>query len=252
VSKIEPIVTVKNISKKYHDMHQEITALEDVNMTIYEGELIAIVGASGCGKSTLLSIIGGLEKQSTGDIIFGKEDIKIGYMLQSDSLFSWRTILENCMLGLELKKKDTPENKEKVIQLLTTYGLKDFIDSYPRSLSGGMKQRAALIRTLAINPDILLLDEAFSALDYQTRLVLSDDIYNIIKKERKTTIMVTHDLSEAISMADRIYVLSSRPGHVKNIYTINLENKSTPIKNREAKEFASYYNRIWKDLDINV
>lgn len=249
---MEPLLSIEHVSKKYHDSQREITALHDVNMSIYEGELIAIVGSSGCGKSTLLSIIGGLEKQSAGEIKFNKEHIKIGYMLQSDSLFPWRTILQNCMLGLELKKQDTPENQEKVIELLTTYGLKDFIHSYPRSLSGGMKQRVALIRTLAINPDILLLDEAFSALDYQTRLVLSDDIFNIIKKEKKTTIMVTHDLSEAISMADRVYVLSSRPGKVKNMYPIELENKSTPIENREAKEFASYYNRIWKDLDINV
>jgi ABC-type nitrate/sulfonate/bicarbonate transport system, ATPase component len=246
------ILSIKELSKKYHDSFKETTALFDINMSIYEGELIAIVGASGCGKSTLLSIIGGLEKQSSGEIKFYKEDIKIGYMLQSDTLFSWRTILQNCMLGLELKKQDTLENREKVIELLKIYGLKDFMDSYPKSLSGGMKQRAALIRTLAVNPDILLLDEAFSALDYQTRLVLSDDIFNIIKKEKKTTIMVTHDLSEAISMADRVYVLSSRPGHVKNVYEINLVNKSTPIKNREAKEFAGYYNKLWKDLDINV
>lgn len=249
---MNPLLKIEHLSKIYHDTSQEILALEDINMEIYEGELIAIVGASGCGKSTLLSIIGGLEEQSSGTIRFNKENTKIGYMLQSDTLFSWRTILENCMLGLELKKEDTKENKQKVIDLLVTYGLKDFIHSYPRSLSGGMKQRAALIRTLAINPDILLLDEAFSALDYQTRLVLSDDIFNIIKNEKKTTIMVTHDLSEAISMADRIFVLSARPGHVKTIYPIVLEGKSTPIKNREAKEFATYYNKIWKDLDINV
>jgi len=249
---MQSILKIENLSKIYHDSQQEIIALNDINMEIFEGELIAIVGASGCGKSTLLSIIGGLEKQSTGNIIFSKDTMKIGYMLQTDTLFSWRTILENCMLGLEIKKENTKENKENVINLLTTYGLKDFIYSYPRSLSGGMKQRAALIRTLAISPDILLLDEAFSALDYQTRLVLSDDIYQIIKKEKKTTIMVTHDLSEAISMADRIFVLSARPGHVKTIYHVELENKSTPIKNREAKEFAMYYNKIWKDLDINV
>ncbi len=252
MSKQHTILQIHDISKTYHDKRGELIALEGINMRIMEGELIAIVGSSGCGKSTLLSIIGGLEKPSGGCLTFHKKRMKIGYMLQSDSLFPWRTIFDNCMLGLELQKLNTKENKEKVKQLLTTYGLQQFMHSYPKSLSGGMKQRAALIRTLAIDPDILLLDEAFSALDYQTRLILSDDIYSIIKQEKKTTIMVTHDLSEAISMADRIYVLSSRPGRVKNIYTIELENKGSPIENRKAKEFASYYNQIWKDLDVNV
>lgn len=173
-------------------------------------------------------------------------------MLQDDSLLSFRTILKNCLLGLEIKKELTKENKEYVINLLKTYGLKDFINSYPESLSGGMRQRVALIRTLATKPDILLLDEPFSALDYQSRLAVSDDVYQILKKEKKSAIMVTHDLAEAISMSDRIIVLSERPSEIKKIYDIKLTNKSTPIENRKAKEFPEYYDMIWKDIDFHV
>ena len=173
-------------------------------------------------------------------------------MLQNDSLFEWRTVLENCLLGLEITNKLTKENKDYVIYLLKTYGLGEFMDSYPSRLSGGMRQRVALIRTLATKPDILLLDEAMSALDYQSRLAISDDIYKIIKKEGKTAIMVTHDIAEAISMSDRIIVLSKRPATVKKVYEINMQNKSTPIHNRKCKEFASYYDEIWRDLDVHI
>ena len=173
-------------------------------------------------------------------------------MLQDDSLLEFRTILKNCLLGLEIKKQLTEENKKYVLNLLQTYGLKDFIYSYPENLSGGMRQRCALIRTLATKPDILLLDEPFSALDYQTRLAVSDDVYKILKEEKKSAIMVTHDLAEAISMSDRVIVLSGRPSKIKKIYDINLSNKSTPIQNRKAKEFSEYYDKIWKDIDFHV
>ena len=173
-------------------------------------------------------------------------------MLQEDTLFPWLNILDNSLLGLKVQKKLTTENKEKVLNLLETYGLKDFIKKYPKSLSGGMRQRVALIRTLAINPDILLLDEAFSALDYQTRLAVSDDVWKIIKKEKKTTIMITHDVAEAISMADRVIVLSSRPAKVKKIYNIEMKDKSSPINNRKCPEFSKYYDMIWKDIDLHV
>ncbi|MDD2490225.1 MAG: ABC transporter ATP-binding protein [Bacilli bacterium] len=249
---MKKILEIKNLNKKYHQKTGEIEAIKNVSLTINEGEFIAIVGPSGCGKSTILSIICNIEKKSNGIIKFIKKDFKIGYMLQDDTLFPWLTVLDNCLLGLEINKKLTKENKEKIISLLTTYGLSDFIYCYPKTLSGGMRQRVALIRTLALNPDILLLDEPFSALDYQTRLAVSDDVYKIIKKENKTTIMVTHDIAEAISMADKIIVLSKRPATIKNIYNINLSNKSNPIENRKAKEFAFYYSQIWKDLDIHV
>ena len=173
-------------------------------------------------------------------------------MLQSDNLFDWRNIYKNCLLGLELENNLTKNNIEYVNKLLDTYGLKDFKKAYPNNLSGGMRQRASLIRTLATKPDILFLDEPFSALDYQTRLAVSDDVYQIIKKEKKSAIMVTHDLSEAISMADRVIVLTNRPSKIKNIYEIKLTNKGTPIQNRKAKEFSYYYDKIWKDIDYHV
>lgn len=176
----------------------------------------------------------------------------MGYMLQNDTLFPWLNILDNTLLGLKIEKNITKENIQKVTRLLETYGLKDFIKKYPNNLSGGMRQRVALIRTLATNPDILLLDEPFSALDYQTRLAVSDDVWRIIKKEKKTTIMITHDIAEAISMADRIIVLTNRPAKVKSIYTIEMKNKQNPINNRKQKEFQYYYDKIWKDIDINV
>jgi NitT/TauT family transport system ATP-binding protein len=176
----------------------------------------------------------------------------MGYMLQNDTLFPWLNILDNTLLGLKIEKNITKENIQKVTKLLETYGLKDFIKKYPNNLSGGMRQRVALIRTLATNPDILLLDEPFSALDYQTRLAVSDDVWKIIKKEKKTTIMITHDIAEAISMADRIIVLTNRPAKVKSIYTIEMKNKQNPINNRKQKEFQYYYDKIWKDIDINV
>ena len=245
------ILKIKNLKKIYHTKQEEILAIDNFSFTLYEQEFVAIVGPSGCGKSTILSILSNLEKVSEGTIEFSNNST-IGYMLQQDSLFNWRTILDNCLLGLEIKNKLTTENKQYVINLLNIYGLGDFIHSYPSSLSGGMRQRVALIRTLATNPDILLLDEPFSALDYQTRLAVSDDVYNIIKKEGKSVIMVTHDISEAISMADRIVVLSKRPSTIKKIYNIKLSSKSNPIENRKAKEFAHYYDLIWKEIDYHV
>lgn len=245
------ILSIKNLRKIYHTKQGEIQAVDDFSFDLLDGEFVAIVGPSGCGKSTILSILCGLEDKSSGEIEF-KDNTKIGYMLQGDSLFEWRTILNNCLLGLEINNCLNRENKNYVLHLLDTYGLKDFKESYPNNLSGGMRQRVALIRTLATNPDILLLDEPFSALDYQSRLAVSDDVYRIIKKEKKSAIMVTHDIAEAISMADRVIVLSERPCDIKNIYKIDLSNRSTPIENRKAKEFAKYYDAIWKDLDFHV
>ena len=245
------LLTIKNLEKNYHDIKTEIRAVDDVSFEVNKGEFISIVGPSGCGKSTILSILSGLENKSAGEIIFDK-DVTMSYMLQNDSLFSWRTILGNCLLGLEITNTLTEESKKKVISLLETYGLSEFINKYPSSLSGGMKQRVALIRTLATNPDILLLDEPLSALDYQSRLAISDDIYNIIKKEGKTAIMVTHDIAEAISMSDRIIVLSKRPATIKNIYEIKLTDRKNPIHNRKCKEFNYYFEKIWGDLDVHL
>lgn len=191
------ILSIKNLKKIYHTKQGETLAVDNFSFNLLDGEFVAIVGPSGCGKSTILSILCGLEKKSDGEIKI-RDNCKIGYMLQQDSLFNWRTILKNCLLGLELKGDLNEESKQYVIDLLEKYGLKDFINSYPQNLSGGMRQRVALIRTLATNPDILLLDEPFSALDYQSRLAVSDDVYRIIKSEHKSVIMVSHDIAEAI------------------------------------------------------
>lgn len=246
------ILKIKNLSKKYHTNKEEIIAIENLNMEVAKGEFIAIVGSSGCGKSTLLNIISNLDNASTGEVEFLDEFKKIGYMFQSDCLFPWLTIYENCLLGLKIQKINTKENQDYVLNLLKKYNLDDFKDKYPSCLSGGMKQRIALIRTLALKPNILLLDEPFNALDYQSRLAVSNDVYEIIKNENQTAIMVTHDLAEAVSMADRIYVLSKRPCRIKKCYDIELENRKDPISNRKDKKFMEYYEEIWKDLDINV
>lgn len=241
------ILKIENLKKTYHSLNGEIEAIKNITFDLNEGEFIAIVGPSGCGKSTLLSILCELEEQSDG--IIEMKDKKLGYMLQEDSLFEWRNILNNALLGLDIDKNLTNENISYTKNLLIKYGLKDFMYKKPSSLSGGMRQRVALIRTLASKPDILILDEPFSALDYQSRLTVSDDVYKIMKNENKSAIIVTHDIAEAISMADRIIVLTKRPCTIKNIYDINLTNKSTPIENRKTKEFSYYYDLIWKDID---
>ena len=253
-----PAVKIENISKCYHTPDGEICALRNISLEAREGEFIGIVGPSGCGKSTLLSIIAGLLKPSGGSIsIFGEPlrgvNPRVGYMLQRDSLFEWRSIYKNTVLGLEIQNQLTPDRIRDVDNLLTKYGLASFREHKPSQLSGGMRQRVALIRTLAVNPDILLLDEAFSALDYQTRLAVNDDIYQIIKSEGKTAIMVTHDIAEAIIMSERLYVMSKRPGEIKLAMDIQFGmNRRTPLQSREASEFRSYFNRVWRELDIHV
>ena len=245
------LLSVKNIQKKYNTIKGEIVAIEDISFDVEKGNFISIVGSSGCGKSTLLNIISGLDKQTYGEILF-LNNLKVGYMLQEDALLPWLTVLQNATLGLKLTKSDTKENIEYVKNLLITYGLEKFINKYPSELSGGMKQRVALIRTLATKPDLLLLDEPFSALDYQSRLSVSDDVYSIIKKEKKTVIMITHDIAEAISLSDKVIVLSQRPAVIKKVYSIHLSNKSSPINNRQCKEFPYYYEKIWRDLDVSI
>lgn len=254
---MENILEVKNIGKKYQNKEGEILALKNVNFRIKKGEFVSIIGPSGCGKSTLLSIIAGLEEKTTGEIYIEGEKVngissKIGYMLQRDCLLEWRNILSNTMFGLEVKGKNDNVNKEYVLELLKKYNLYEFKDKYPSELSGGMRQRVALIRTLAVKPKILLLDEAFSALDYQTRIMVTNDIYYILRKEKITSIIVTHDISEAISMSDRVLVLSKRPGTIKDIHKINfgIENR-TPINCRESPKFSQYFNTLWKELGVD-
>ena len=254
---MENILEVKNIGKKYQNKEGEILALKNVNFRVKKGEFVSIIGPSGCGKSTLLSIIAGLEEKTTGEIYIEGEKVngissKIGYMLQRDCLLEWRNILSNTMFGLEVKGKNDNVNKEYVLELLKKYNLYEFKDKYPSELSGGMRQRVALIRTLAVKPKILLLDEAFSALDYQTRIMVTNDIYYILRKEKITAIIVTHDISEAISMSDRVLVLSKRPGTIKDIHKskFGIENR-TPIKCRESPKFSQYFNTLWKELGVD-
>lgn len=248
------VLEVRNIEEKYQALNGEITALDNISFTVEKGEFVSVVGPSGCGKSTLLSIMAGLLKPTAGEIYVKGERIEgvsthIGYMLQKDNLLEWRTIYKNVMLGLEIQKNVNPENEERVIGLLKTYGLYEFKDKYPSQLSGGMRQRVALIRTLAINPDILLLDEAFSALDYQTRLTVTNDVYGILKQEQVTTIMVTHDIPEGISMGDKIIILSSRPAIVKEILDIDFEMENrNPLTCRNSPKFGKYFDYIWKEL----
>lgn len=244
------LLEVSNLKKIFHTEKDDVLALEDVSFDVYANEIISLVGPSGCGKSTILSILSGLEKPTGGKINFSS-DISVGYMLQNDCLFEWRTILENCLLGLEITNMLTEENINYVKDLLMMYGLDEFKDKYPSSLSGGMRQRVSLIRTLALRPDILLLDEPMSALDSQTRMAIGEDIFNIIRHEGKSVIMVTHDINEAISISDRILVLSKRPGVIKSIYNINISG-DTLLKRRSHNLFSSYYEQIWRDLDVNV
>lgn len=254
---MEEILEMKNISKTYQHKNGELIAIKDINFKVKEGEFISIIGPSGCGKSTILSIIAGLETKNEGEIyIEGErvEDIssKIGYMLQRDCLLEWRTIYDNVMFGLEVKKIKNKENVQYAEELLKKYGLYEFKDKFPNQLSGGMRQRVALIRTLTIKPKILLLDEAFSALDYQTRIKVTVDIYKILKKEKITTVMVTHDITEAISMADRVMVLTKRPGTIKKVYDINFEiEERTPLNCRNLPLFSKYFNTLWKELGVD-
>lgn len=246
-------VNVKNISVNYHSLKAETKALKNISFSIKEGEFVSIVGPSGCGKSTLLNIIAGLLKPSSGEVYLDGTLIKgvsskIGYMFQKDNLFEWFTVKDNITLGLKIQKKYTHEIKDKIDDFLVKYDLKDFENHYPNELSGGMRQRVALIRTLILDPDVLLLDEPFSALDYQTRLNVGSEICGIIKKEGKTAIMVTHDIAEAVSISERILILSKRPAYMKKDLTINLKEE-TPIKRREDENFRIYFDIIWKEMD---
>ena len=251
---MESILSLDHIYYSYHDKNGETPVINDLSFEIKPGSFTSIVGPSGCGKSTLLSLLCDLIKPEAGTIYIrppeNNTDSRMGYMLQKDHLLEWRKIYKNVILGLEIRKELTAEKLAYVNQMLLTYGLDKFRNAYPSQLSGGMRQRAALIRTLALSPMLLLLDEPFSALDYQTRLKVSDDIGKILKKEKKTAILVTHDISEAISMADRILILSPRPATVQKELSINLSVPDrTPLSSRNAPDFKTYFNLIWEELN---
>ena len=246
------ILSFQNVNYFYQTKQDEIYALKDVDFEIEKESFVSLVGPSGCGKTTILSLTAGLLKPSRGKILLDDQEKidarKIGYMFQRDELFPWRTIWKNISLGLEIQKiKDKEEKLARAENLLKKYDLYQFKDQKPSSLSGGMRQRVALIRTLALEPELLLLDEPFSALDFQTRLELCDDVHKIIKGEKKTALLVTHDIAEAISMSDKILVLSSRPAFVKDTICPNLTGK-TPLARREDNDFPSLFNHIWREL----
>ena len=242
------ILEFDEVYKTFCNENKELLVIDNMNFKVEKGEIIAITGPSGCGKSTILNLISKLEEPTYGKVTV---DGEIGYMFQHDHLFNYRNVYQNVILGLEIKKEHKNQNLlNEVNRLINTYGLSEFKNRYPNELSGGMRQRVALIRTLAVNPDILLLDEPFAALDYQTKLNVIDDIHEIIKRENKSVILVTHDISEAISIADKVIVLSKRPSRIKKIYDIKLtiNGKRTPYESRKAKEFKDYFDDIWKEL----
>lgn len=252
---MDAFLNLTDVCYSYHSPEGETPALSDISFSVKEGEFVAIVGPSGCGKSTLLNLICGLLAPEAGEITLKgnpvlRERERIGYMLQKDHLFEWRSIYRNVILGLEIRRKCTEETLARAEAMLEQYGLAPFRNARPSELSGGMRQRAALIRTLVLEPELLLLDEPFSALDYQTRLTVCDDIATIIRREQKTAILVTHDLSEAISCADRVIVLGKRPARIRAVVPVHfaMENR-TPFQCRSAPEFKEYFNEIWKELN---
>ena len=248
---MEEIVKVVNLTKNFYTKEGEMEVLKNISFTLHEGEILSLLGPSGSGKSTILNILTNLLEPTSGEV-----SIKgtIGYMFQKDHLLEWRSIMDNITLGLEIMhKKNNKKSMERIERLLKTYGLWEFRNMYPKELSGGMRQRVALIRTLSVDPSILLLDEPFSALDYQTRLMVNDDVYKVIKHENKSVILVTHDISEAIAMGDKVAVLSKRPSTIKNTYDIDLDlgSSKTPFKSRKVPAFQTYFDLLWKELDNN-
>ena len=247
-------LSIDNVRLIYHTKTNETLAVDKLSFNVQKGQFVAIIGPSGCGKTTILSLIAGLIPKSAGNIKLNglevtKANDNIGYMLQKDELFPWLTIKKNIYLPLQIKNKLDDKNKEYVNELLEKYGLKEFENFYPNQLSGGMRQRSALIRTLAFSPELLLLDEPFSALDYQTRLLVCDDVYKIIKSEKKTAILVTHDISEAISLADKIIVLTARPAMVKEEHNLQFDDSLSPLSRRENKEFSGWFEKLWRQLN---
>lgn len=247
------LLELKNISLTYQTIKSETEAIKNTSFKINQGEFVSIVGPSGCGKTTILSMISGLLKPTSGEILLDGEPVtkvstNVGYMLQRDNLFEWLNVYQNVCVGIKINKNKNCLEKAKLMELIEKYGLSGFEKSKPSELSGGMRQRVSLIRTLALNPKLLLLDEPFSALDYQTRLAVQNDMHSIIKSENKTAILVTHDISEAISMSDKIIILTKRPGTIKKILNLEFDKSSTPLERREIPLFNDYFKMVWEEL----
>lgn len=243
-----PIVQLDHVSLTYLTRDAATTAIADLSLSVEQGEFVAIVGPSGCGKTSVLSIIMGLIPPTRGSVHFSDPACRIGYMLQRDHLLEWRTVEQNVLLGLEVQHLLTEDARRRARQLLATYGLRPFLRHKPHQLSGGMRQKVALIRTLAPDPELLLLDEPFSALDYQTRLHIGDEVHGILKQEKRTAILVTHDIGEAVSMADRVFVFSERPCTVRSIVPIELSDCS-PLERRKRPAFQTYFEEIWEEMN---
>lgn len=248
------VLEISELDFSYHTLSGETKAVENISFDVYENEFLGIIGPSGSGKSTILSLIFGLLTPTAGQIRLhtaqtSDNETAVGYMLQKDHLFEWRSVYKNITLGLEIRHQISDEKKQLIDKMLADYGLSAFKNAKPSQLSGGMRQRAALIRTLALEPKLLLLDEPFSALDSQTRLSVSEDIYGILRRENKSAVLVTHDISEAISFCDRVIVLTKRPGTIKKLVPIHLTlEEKTPLKARNAPEFRNYFNELWGEL----
>jgi NitT/TauT family transport system ATP-binding protein len=256
-----PKVELRNVDLRYFGLTGETEALKDISLSGSPGEFVAIIGQSGCGKSTLLSLMSGILQPTDGAVLIDGKPVtgpsrKVGYMLQQDYLFEWRTILANAVLGAEIHGADMRRARARATQFLTRYGLGQYLHHLPRQLSGGMRQRVALARTLTTEPDVVLLDEPFSALDSQTRLALANEVTEILRRERKTAILVTHDIGEAISMADRVMVMSRRPGQIKSNHAIRFASaggaRPAPLAARNAPEFNVYFNTLWQELEVHV
>ncbi|MCL6547456.1 MAG: ABC transporter ATP-binding protein [Alicyclobacillus sp.] len=251
-------IELRNVSLRYFTRKEETEAIRKINLKVEEGQFVSVVGPSGCGKSTLLSLISGMLRPTEGEVLLFGEPVtepsrRVGYMMQQDHLFEWRDVLQNVLVGAEVRGMDRREATDIALTLLRRYGLEEFAHQNPKRLSGGMRQRVALIRTLVLRPDIVLLDEPFSALDFQTRLVLADEVSRILREQGKTVVLVTHDISEAISMADRVVVLTNRPSTIKSEYEIRFRGgRPTPLAARDAPEYNEYFHAIWEDLEHYV
>jgi NitT/TauT family transport system ATP-binding protein len=246
---------VKDVHHTYFTKASATTALSDITLQVEEGEFVSFLGPSGCGKTTLLSIIAGLIKPTQGTVLLENKPItglknQIGYMLQQDYLFPWKTIEENILIGLKLSKQLNEQTKKAAINLLNQMGLSGIETQLPKQLSGGMRQRAALVRTLATEPKLLMLDEPFSALDYQTKLKLEDLVSNTLDSFGKTAILVTHDIGEAIAMSDRVVLFSPSPGKIHKVFEMPDELRNvSPFIARNHEAFSSIFQKIWKELD---
>lgn len=248
---------MRHVSLTYHTPEGETAAIDDISFRVEQGEFVSIVGPSGCGKTSLLSMIAGLLRPTRGEVLVNGSAVTgpntdVGYMLQQDHLFPWRNVLENCLLGLEVQGRRTAASRQRVLEMLSDYGLSDFAHRFPAHLSGGMRQRAALVRTLALDPKVLLLDEPFSALDYQTRLQLQEEMSHILRQQQRTVVLVTHDIAEAVSLADRVLVLTRRPAGLKKEYVIDLPQRGSPVQVRESPDFSRYFRDIWRELDVHI